>query len=101
MSTAANLRDEGIARVLSNNIEWKARYKKAVAKLPLGEYTGEDVRLAVRKKIGEPSNPNAWGGAFNGMVRGAMPMFVGTKVYRAMTSDRSHARATRVYKKVR
>jgi hypothetical protein len=99
--SAATLRDEGISRVLSNNIEWRERYKKAVAKLPLGEYTGEDVRLAIRRKIGEPSNPNAWGGAFNGLVRGAMPMFVGTKEYRAMKTDRSHARATRVYKKVR
>ena len=64
---------EGMAKVAKPNAAWIIRCHKAIPFLPKyipnaiptqvarRTYTGEDIKLAIRAKVGEPTHPNAWG----------------------------------------
>lgn len=90
-------RDEGIAKVLDSNGTWADTAYCAAIQLPKGEYTGEDIRLAITETAGEPSHPNAWGALVNRLVKSEV--ITATGEYRSMKTAKSHARKTPVYRK--
>lgn len=69
-----------------------------VANLPHGWHgTGEDVRELAGLAGIVAHHPNAWGAAINTCVR--QKLLLKTDVFRQMRAVRSHARATRVYRR--
>ena len=101
MTVGQILRDEGIERVLEANAAWGVAYEAAAKALPKGRYTGEQIRLAIRDEIGEPTHPNAWGGAFRALLVRNKSMFRPLLKFTNMAEPRSHSRLTRVYTKTR
>ena len=96
------LKTQGIKPVsLDAAADWKIKYRAAVEALPTSFYTGEDIRALVEPIIGAPDHPNAWGGAFQALVRGNNPVLVGIGRYVKMKSSLAHGRRTQVYRKVR
>ena len=85
-------------RTMVSNVGWAATAGTLLERLPSGEYTGEDVRLALTKKgLPDPTHPNAWGGVIRGgQTRGVL---VPTGKYRPVISERSHGRKIAVYVK--
>lgn len=107
-ATAAQLRDEGIAKVLENETEdWKAKARASadqfIASLDSGaKFTGEDVRLHVEAEVGPYHHPNAWGGIVGASLRGAMGIgeikAVGVAHARRKTSHKRLYPQYRVYR---
>jgi len=99
MSTQADLfRNEGLHRVRQNSGEWFLAAMKAVERLPSGEYTGEDVRLAIEPHVGNPHHHNAHGALIAQAVRRRILHPTGR--WRKMRTAKSHARRTMIYLKV-
>jgi len=85
-------------RTIVTKVGWATAAGTLLERLPSGEYTGEDVRLALTKKgLPDPAHPNAWGGVIRGgQNRGVL---VPTGEYRGVISERSHGRKIAVYVK--
>jgi len=69
-----------------------------VGRLKAGEYTGEDIRIAMQRKGFYPKHHNAWGGAINMCIKELM--LIPTARYRPMADPRSHSRSTRIYRRL-
>jgi uracil-DNA glycosylase family 4 len=98
-SEAVRERDKGIARVLSNNSEWKDAAMRSIRELPRGyEGTGEQIRLDVLDAgLDEPNHHNAWGAIIrSALVSGVLE---GTGEFRKMETTKSHARKTEVLRR--
>jgi diadenosine tetraphosphatase ApaH/serine/threonine PP2A family protein phosphatase len=73
MTTGKQLRDAGIAQVLSTEEEWRRRYREILLdwfeSQPEGfRFTGETLRkVAKQRGLGEPHHHCAWGGASKGL----------------------------------
>lgn len=74
--TGKQLRDEGIARVLTPDDEWLERYNEILFDWFEGRpdgfrFTGEALRMAVRNRgLGEPRTHKRWGGAASRILDG-------------------------------
>lgn len=96
---ARRWRDEAISRVASNGSAFVVAGLERIRLLPAGLYTGEDIRFALEGDGLEPHHPNAWGALTLAAVRAKLIEPI--QEFRQMTSLRSHARVTRVYKVTR
>ncbi|MEY9235352.1 hypothetical protein ABIF78_007675 [Bradyrhizobium japonicum] len=90
-------RDEGIARVLGNNAEFKQQFARVIDLLPRGWVgTCEDIRA---NWIGiQPTHCNAWGGCWNAAKRRGQLVELTEQV--SMAAVKSHARKTHLHRKV-
>lgn len=90
-------RDEAFVRVQGNSGTWFERAIDAVARLPLGEMTGEDIRRRVVQSIDEePHHHNAWGALINQAIKRGYIFDTGETTN--MKKKSSHARRTPVYR---
>jgi len=94
-STAIQERDKALKQVADNSGEWMDRALAAVKLLAPGEYTGEDIRLAVIEMIGAPHHHNAWGAVVKMSL--AHKAIRPTGRLTAMKTRKSHGRRTAVY----
>tara|TARA_R110000824_G_scaffold106438_3_gene251503 strand:+ start:5606 stop:5983 length:378 start_codon:yes stop_codon:yes gene_type:complete len=97
--SAKSLRDEGLLTVYQNAKPWFDAAFKALLEMRsdpcLPTFTGEDLRLQIRKKIGNPHHHNAWGALIMKAVRRGV--IINTGKYVSMTAPSSHARRNPVY----
>jgi len=100
-AAAREARDEGMEKVEENDQEWMLSAMMAGRSLPRGwEGTGEDIRVALTMGgLPKPHHHNCWGAFINSMVREGWLEW--TSAMRNMRTVKSHARATKVYRKVR
>lgn len=90
-------RDEGLEQVEEAAGAWMSMATAAVEALPAGwEGTGEDIRI-MSAGMPPPHHHNAWGAMINTCVRKGWLVWTGE--IRNMRSVRSHARATKVYRR--
>lgn len=94
---ARTQRDDALAKV--SRPSW---LEEAVASFtsaaPTGEFTGEELRTTLLAAgLTEPHHHNAWGALVMTLVR--RKLIQATGAYRAMSTTRSHARKTPVYKR--
>ncbi len=91
-------RDKVLDRVSDNAGDW---IESALARIPglSGELTGEDIRFALVKIIGEPHHANAWGALIK--TAKGRGLIQNTGQYVPMRAANSHARITPVYRVVR
>ena len=96
----AAARDASMERVIENaGATWREQALDIFKKLPTGyQMTGEDLRLLCQKQSVTPHHHNAWGAFIARLVR--TDCIVPTGEYRPMQSRGSHARETKVYRKV-
>lgn len=93
--SAAGARDAALEQVADNaGPIFMARAQAAIAKL-YGEWTGEDIRLALLRAGIIPHHHNAWGAVISKAVKRGMLVPTGRWV--GMKTTRSHARRTPVY----
>jgi len=93
-------RDAALGRVADNAeaaTSFMTRGLAEIARLPAGEFTGEDVRDCLVRLGVAPHHPNAWGALIAKAVRDKLLTPTGER--RAMRGPRSHARRTDVYRK--
>jgi hypothetical protein len=95
---AVSSRDEAIKTVLENaGHDWKDKALHIIAAMPKGMLaTGEDLRLSIADKIGNPHHHNAYGALIMNAVRKGYLMQTGK--YVRMRTPKSHARATPLYR---
>ncbi len=101
--TGELLRDEGIAKVSSNNESWMAVALESAeyfvstcdGEMRHRTFTGEDIRHHCSGSAGCPAHSNAWGALINTLLK--RKIITPTGEYRAMRDDNSHARKTPVY----
>lgn len=88
-------RDEGMQRVMENAGTWQRQAKLAMRRLRWrGEWTGEAIRHAIMRHVGEPHDPHVWGSLINWALRQELI----AKYGRAKMQDhKSHARETPTY----
>jgi hypothetical protein len=87
---------EQVATVAEAAASFMTRGLTAIARLPAGEFTGEDVRDHLTKLNIVPHHPNAWGALVAKAVRDKLLTPTGER--RPMKGPRSHARRTDVYR---
>jgi hypothetical protein len=94
------LRDEGIARVLSRTKEqWQADLQGVILSFPVGqEVTGEEIRWKAVPRIGEPHHPNVWGGVIKTAIKDKL--LEPTGEVRKSVSPKNHAHRTFVYRRI-
>lgn len=91
-------RDEGIERVLKKNEAWRRAYHAVVQTIPSGTIlSAEDARRKATPIIGEPTVYNAWGGAWQGVLRRGYVIKTGRMV--TPKGIRSHGRAIQEYRR--
>lgn len=97
---AAVKRDAAIRKVMQNAPpEWQAKAVEVVRRLPSGwEGIGEAIRREVRREIGPPHDPHAWGGLIMTLRRSGV--LVKTGRYAPMTGEKSHARESPVLRRL-
>ncbi len=104
--TGGQLRDEGMDRAASNSGDWKEAAKDSIywwfRLLPPGMvFMGEDIRFAVRGRVGEPHHHNAWSAVIGGRVRRWLKQGLIEVVGYAPCRDKTtHAHIVRQYRKV-
>jgi len=76
---------------------FRSRAFEIFERLPAGEYTGEDIRLAIQAEGVEPDHVNAWGAFIGTLARGEDLHDTGR--VRAMRARGSHGRRTPIYQK--
>lgn len=92
-------RDVALKQVEGNAGDWFSLAMSVVLGLPVGfEGTGEDIRLTVEERIGKPHHHNVWGALTAQLVKQRVLHEIG-RVH--MKTEKSHARRTPLYKKVR
>jgi hypothetical protein len=92
-------RDAALEQVAVNAevaASFMSRGLTAIARLPAGEFTGEDVRELLTKAGVVPHHPNAWGALIAKSVRDKLLTPTGER--RPMRGARAHARRTDVYR---
>lgn len=102
----AQRRDEGMARAAENAGDWTEAARYAIERwfeeLPLGtEFKGEDIRIDIRRYIGEPHDHHAWSSILGrrclAWVKDKRAERVGFVPAEAKTT---HAHPVRVYRKI-
>jgi hypothetical protein len=96
-------RDEGMARVLRNEkYDFAGAVRKGVRKSfpPDSRISGEDIRIKLidDNLVELPHHSNCWGAAIYSCIRAGL--LKPTNAYHHMELKRSHARRTRIYKRV-
>ncbi len=96
--TAPQLRDHALTSVLAHAGTTWQESAKAIVRTMQGEFTGECIRLCCEAQGIVPPHHNAWGA----IVREALreKLIVPTGEWRPMSGAKSHARITRVYRRV-
>ncbi len=92
-------RDAALEQVAENAevaASFMSRGLAAIAQLPAGDWTGEDVRDRLTAAGIVPHHPNAWGALVSKAVRDKLLTPTGER--RPMRGPRSHARRTDVYR---
>jgi hypothetical protein len=91
-------RDEALETVIENaGHDWKAKALTLIATMQKGTLaTGEDLRLAISEKVGDPHHHNAYGALIMNAVRKGF--IAPTGRYVRMKTPKSHARATPLYR---
>lgn len=96
-------RDKGISSVTQHHNEWMR-----MATLEADNYiqhpttnylTGEDIRLHVVKRIGEPHDGNCWGALTNKCIKAGWLRKTGMNQQMRLTS--SHARSNPIYQAIK
>ena len=90
-------RDDALARVAANAGTFMSDALTAIAALPPGEYTGEDIRILFTPQGIVPHHHNAWGALICAAVKRGL--LVGTGRWVAMKSVKNHAHRSEVYRK--
>ena len=92
-------RDKGIDSVTDNNENW---FSRAIAQLEAviksfgsTPFSGEDLRMVLGRRIGQPEHPNAWGALL--MYAKRHKLVLATEKYAPMKTISSHARRTPLY----
>jgi len=95
--TGQQLRDAGISQVLNNNVDWIVLCVAEAERFAIDAlcFTGEDIRLHCRIKVGQPRHHNAWGALINILIK--RKIIVPTGQFKHMRDPTSHARLTPVY----
>jgi len=97
--SAESLRDKGLLTVYQNAKPWFDAAFKALLEMRsdpcLPTFTGEDLRLQIERKIGNPHHPNAWGALIMKAVRRGV--IINTGKYVPMKTPRSHGCKKPVY----
>ena len=94
--TGEELRDEGVARAdRATDSEWRDAADAMITTLARGghEFSAEEIR----QWVGDPSNPNAWGGRFLAAIKRGIIRRIG---YRQAKRPEAHARVIAVYQGV-
>jgi hypothetical protein len=94
-------RDDALAAVMLSHKDWSTAALHAAARyVPLDwKGTSEDMNaLLLEKGLRPPEKPNAWGAFMARLLKSGAYIKVG---YEKMKKKSSHARETRVYRKVR
>jgi hypothetical protein len=94
---ARKQRDAAFQRVPENAGSFMERALAAITLLPPGDYTGEDLRVALTVKGIVPHHHNAWGAMCAHLVKRGV--LVPTARYVTMQTPRSHACKRQVYEK--
>lgn len=93
-------RDEALQRVTAHaGTEFMKVGLEAIARLPIGDVTGEHIRVTLIGKNIRPHHPNAWGALVRSAVK--LGLLIETGLYTKMTDVRSHARRTAIYRLAR
>jgi hypothetical protein len=92
---ALEAREAALARVGENSGGFMALGLAAIAELS-GEYTGEDIRFALKQRGIEPHHHNAWGALTMAAIRRGL--LVPTGHYTKMCDPKSNARKTQTYR---
>lgn len=97
MTNAQKARDDGMERLRIRNRKWLVRAMDQVRELQESvEWTGEGIRMHVRKLVGDPSHHNLWGVLIGDAIRKGLLERTGSWVN--MKLESSHARCNPVYK---
>lgn len=94
-------RDEGVALVDANSEEWRQRARALLMEvIPFGwEGISEDIRMVlIDAGLSEPHSPNCWGSLTLWAVK--QNLLVPTGALQNMRDPRSHARYTKVYRRI-
>jgi len=92
-------RDKGIAKVAANSPTWIEQAHTLIKEYPKDKATGEELKVFLRERIGEPAHHNAYGAMVMGAVRKGL--LVGTGEFPTMKLKNSHARRNQLYRIVR
>ena len=93
---AQQARDNALNQVSGNTGKWMHKALVAVSDLRSGaDLTGEDIRMRVADRVGNPHHPNAWGALIKAALKANLITPAGK--HRAMQTVKSHARSTPVY----
>jgi hypothetical protein len=95
-TTAAQLRDSGIASVTKNEQSWLEAAHALIARYLTNEANAEELRDFVEERVGGPAHQNSWGGLFIGAVRKGL--LTNLEVYVRSTRPASHGRKIPVYR---
>lgn len=93
--TARSERNAALDKVASNAPDFMVGALASIDQLPAGEWTGEQVRMALSHRGIVPHHHNAWGSLISTAVRRGI--LIDTGRYGHMTAKKSHARRTPIY----
>lgn len=98
MTTATDLKEQGIELVSENNGSWLDSVKEIFDKhFPPIEFAADDFRdYMLAAGVGEPKSPNCWGAVLNNLSRFGAIYAVGLRPHRHKSS---HARRVIVWRK--
>ena len=97
MFSARRARDDAIESVTRNSADWMQSALVAISKIQRGtEVIGEDIRIMIRDKVGDPHHHNAWGALIKSAIRNGL--LIQTDRFRQMKTTKSHARVSRIYR---
>jgi hypothetical protein len=89
-------RDKGIAKVSEGSPTWIELAHKTIPLYPESTATGEDLKVFLRERIGDPRHHNAYGAMVMGAVRKGI--LIGTGEFPTMKLKKSHARRNQLYR---
>jgi len=93
---AKQARDSALDQVSGNTGEWMHKALFAISIIDTEfELTGEDIRLRIADRVGNPHHHNAWGALIKAAIK--QKLITPTGKQRAMQTVKSHARSTPVY----
>jgi len=97
---AREARDKAVERVETNAGDWSSQARNAFRRIipPGWEGTGEDIRFELTKNgVPQPHHHNAWGPFIVGIRK--IGWITPTGRYKNMSSNKSHARESKIYRR--
>lgn len=94
-TSAKQARDEALQQVAQGSLSWMDKAIEAVQMYPEKEATGEELRIYLEQKIGQPHHYNVFGALIMACARKGIIRKTGE--YRACQRKESHARVNPVY----